>query len=65
METAFLLSRRYLVCSFRNKSRVDFHIGDDSIDKPGYSMKYPIRHGIVEDWDLMVLFVTGDWPDVY
>ncbi|CAF4057745.1 unnamed protein product [Rotaria magnacalcarata] len=26
---------------------------DDDAPKAGYSVKYPIRHGIVEDWDLM------------
>lgn len=35
--------------------RVDFYIGDEA-DKPGYSTMYPIRHGIVEDWDLMERF---------
>ena len=33
----------------------DFFIGDEA-DKPGYSTMYPIRHGIVEDWDLMERF---------
>ena len=33
---------------------LDFFIGDEALDKPGYSPKYPIRHGICEDWDLMV-----------
>lgn len=32
---------------------LDFFIGDEALDAPGYSVKYPIRHGIVEDWDLM------------
>lgn len=32
---------------------LDFFIGDEAVDAPGYSVKYPIRHGIVEDWDLM------------
>lgn len=32
---------------------LDFYIGDEALDAPGYSVKYPIRHGIVEDWDLM------------
>ncbi|KAF1743271.1 hypothetical protein MXB_4414 [Myxobolus squamalis] len=31
----------------------DFFIGQEAMDKPGYSTKYPIRHGTVEDWDLM------------
>jgi actin-related protein 3 len=34
---------------------LDFYIGDES-DKPGYSTMYPIRHGVVEDWDLMEKF---------
>ena len=33
----------------------DFYIGDEA-DVPGYATKYPIRHGIVEDWDLMERF---------
>lgn len=32
---------------------LDFFIGDEALDKPGYAPKYPIRHGICEDWDLM------------
>lgn len=32
---------------------LDFYIGDEALDATGYSIKYPIRHGIVEDWDLM------------
>jgi actin-related protein 3 len=32
---------------------LDFYIGDEALDKPGYAPKYPIRHGICEDWDLM------------
>ena len=35
---------------------LDFFIGDDAIEKPQYSTKWPIRHGIVEDWDLMERF---------
>ena len=34
---------------------LDFYIGDEA-DKPGYATMYPIRHGIVEDWDLMERF---------
>ena len=34
---------------------LDFYIGDEA-DKPGYGTMYPIRHGIVEDWDLMERF---------
>ena len=33
----------------------DFYIGDEA-DTVGYAAKYPIRHGIVEDWDLMERF---------
>lgn len=36
---------------------LDFHIGDEASDKPNYSVKWPVRHGIVEDWDLMERFV--------
>ncbi len=32
----------------------DFFIGDEAMNATGYSVKYPVRHGIVEDWDLMV-----------
>lgn len=31
----------------------DFYIGDDAMSS-GYAVKYPVRHGLVEDWDLMV-----------
>lgn len=36
---------------------LDFHIGDEAMDQPGYATKYPVRHGIVEDWDLMERFM--------
>jgi actin-related protein 3 len=32
---------------------LDFHIGDDAMGATGYAVKYPVRHGVVEDWDLM------------
>lgn len=32
---------------------LDFFIGDEATEASGYSIKYPIRHGMVEDWDLM------------
>ena len=35
---------------------MDFLIGDEALEATGYSVKYPIRHGIVEDWDLMERF---------
>ncbi|PWA32135.1 hypothetical protein CCH79_00013376 [Gambusia affinis] len=36
---------------------LDFYIGDEAIDNPSYATKWPIRHGIVEDWDLMERFM--------
>jgi len=36
---------------------LDFFIGDDATDKPNYAVKWPVRHGIVEDWDLMEKFM--------
>uniref|UniRef100_A0AAR2KTF9 Actin-related protein 3 n=1 Tax=Pygocentrus nattereri TaxID=42514 RepID=A0AAR2KTF9_PYGNA len=36
---------------------LDFFIGDEAIDKPNYATKWPIRHGIIEDWDLMEKFM--------
>ncbi|XP_036176752.1 actin-related protein 3 isoform X2 [Myotis myotis] len=36
---------------------LDFFIGDEAIEKPTYATKWPIRHGIVEDWDLMEKFM--------
>jgi actin-related protein 3 len=36
---------------------LDFHIGDDAVaNEHSYALHYPIRHGIVEDWDLMERF---------
>lgn len=35
---------------------LDFYIGDEALDATSYSVKWPIRHGIVEDWDLMERF---------
>ncbi|XP_031572113.1 actin-related protein 3-B [Actinia tenebrosa] len=35
---------------------LDFYIGDEAIDQPNYATKWPIRHAIVEDWDLMERF---------
>lgn len=35
---------------------LDFYIGDEALDSTSYSVKWPIRHGIVEDWDLMERF---------
>ncbi|KAM5205520.1 actin-related protein 3B isoform 1-T1 [Hipposideros larvatus] len=41
----------------RGVDDLDFFIGDEAIDKPTYATKWPIRHGIVEDWDLMERFM--------
>lgn len=42
--------------SFKGVDDLDFFIGDEAVDKAGYGTKWPIRHGIVEDWDLMERF---------
>ncbi|XP_025831471.1 actin-related protein 3 [Agrilus planipennis] len=36
---------------------LDFFIGDEAFDATGYAIKYPVRHGLVEDWDLMERFL--------
>ncbi|VVC43632.1 Actin family,Actin/actin-like conserved site [Cinara cedri] len=36
---------------------LDFYIGDEAMDAKGYSIKYPVRHGLIEDWDLMERFL--------
>lgn len=36
---------------------LDFYIGDEAFDATGYAVKYPVRHGLVEDWDLMERFL--------
>ncbi|CAJ1081582.1 actin-related protein 3B [Xyrichtys novacula] len=41
----------------RGVDDLDFYIGDDAVDKPNYATKWPIRHGMVEDWDLMEKFM--------
>ena len=35
----------------------DFFIGDDATDRPNYASKWPLRHGIIEDWDLYERFM--------
>jgi len=37
---------------------LDFFIGDDAFLNKNYDVKYPLRHGIVEDWDLMERFMS-------
>jgi len=32
-------------------------IGEQKVPRPGYGIKYPLRHGVVEDWDLMEKFM--------
>ncbi|VDI78411.1 actin-related protein 3 isoform X1 [Mytilus galloprovincialis] len=32
---------------------LDFFIGDEALSATSYSVKWPVRHGIIEDWDLM------------
>lgn len=41
----------------RGVEDLDFFIGDEAFTHPGYATKYPVRHGIVEDWDLMEKFM--------
>lgn len=35
---------------------LDFYIGDEALSATSYAVKWPIRHGIVDDWDLMERF---------
>ncbi|KAI0241048.1 Actin-related protein 3 [Lamellibrachia satsuma] len=35
---------------------LDFYIGDEALSTSNYTIKWPIRHGVVEDWDLMERF---------
>jgi len=38
----------------RGVEDLDFFIGDEAMEqKTPYAVKYPVRHGLVEDWDLM------------
>jgi len=37
-------------------SDLDFYIGDEALEATNYTVKWPIRHGIVDDWDLMERF---------
>nr|ACO12306.1 Actin-related protein 3 [Lepeophtheirus salmonis] len=36
---------------------LDFYIGDEALNATGCAAKYPVRHGVVEDWDLMEKFM--------
>lgn len=35
---------------------LDFHIGNEAV-RPNYASKWPLRHGIIEDWDLYERFM--------
>lgn len=37
---------------------LDFFIGDEAFANKNYDVKYPLRHGLVEDWDLMERFMS-------
>uniref|UniRef100_A0A6G3MF07 Actin-related protein 3 (Trinotate prediction) n=1 Tax=Henneguya salminicola TaxID=69463 RepID=A0A6G3MF07_HENSL len=39
--------------SYKGLEDLDFYIGAEAMERPGYSTKYPIRHGLVENWDWM------------
>lgn len=41
----------------RGVEDLDFFIGDEAMEATGYAVKYPLRHGMVEDWDLMEKFM--------
>jgi len=41
----------------RGVEDLDFFIGDEAMDATGYAVKYPMRHGMVENWDLMEYFL--------
>jgi len=42
----------------RGMEDLDFHIGDEAMNVGNpYAVKYPVRHGLVEDWDLMEKFL--------
>ena len=42
----------------RGVEDLDFFIGDEAMEqKNPYSVKYPVKHGLVEDWDLMEKFL--------
>ena len=52
-KTAIAVKEGVGVKQARGLDDLDFYIGDEAQNMPGYSVKYPIRHGIVNDWDLM------------
>ncbi|KAJ1851447.1 Arp2/3 complex subunit, actin nucleation center, partial [Coemansia sp. RSA 486] len=45
---------RYGIASKRGIEDLDFHIGDEAIvNSKTYGVKYPIRHGQIDNWDYM------------
>lgn len=43
----------------RGSEDLDYFIGDEALSAangPGYDLKYPIRHGQIENWDSMERF---------
>lgn len=43
----------------RGAEDLDYSIGDEALaaaNGPGYDLKYPIRHGQIENWDSMERF---------
>lgn len=48
----------------RGVEDLDFYVGDEAVDAAGYAVKYPIRHGMVEDWDLMERCVSADLEEI-
>jgi len=41
------------LASKRGIEDLDFFIGDEAFSKPGYGVHYPIRHGLIDNWDHM------------
>ena len=44
------------LASKRGVEDLDFHIGDEALAAGkghGYGVHYPVRHGLIENWDLM------------
>lgn len=45
------------LASKRGIQDLDFHIGHEALaNNKTYSINYPIRHGMIEDWDQMERF---------
>lgn len=51
------LSSSSNIATKRGIDDLDFFIGDEAIaNSKTYNLNYPIRHGMIEDWDLMERF---------